>query len=206
MAATEPDHLGGHLVRPQDLEVRGRFVEREERVGGALDQQGRDADPVDQRPRAARREPLHVLVGELTVRQARRVRAQDVRVEGPGLTRGNPGDRAALDAKREQRRAPSGLRRLGLVEAGDERVPGDVGRDRVEARVDRGRDELDAAAVAGARHADPRVARAVEARLGLLRDVADQRLHVAALSYCGESDCTVPPDWPKPRGSHVRTL
>ena len=77
--------------------------------------------------------------------------------------------------------APARLDRLALVQAADEVVPRDQRHDRVHAPVDRGRDQLDRAAVAAAAHAGARVAGRVEPRLGLLGHVVEQRLDVAPL-------------------------
>ena len=76
---------------------------------------------------------------------------------------------------------PAALDGLVLVEAREQRVPGDRRDDRVDPLVDRRRHELDPARVGDAVHADARVARLVEPRLGLLREPVEQRRDVAAL-------------------------
>ena len=81
----------------------------------------------------------------------------------------------------EQQLRPARLDGVALVEARDQRVPRDVRRDHVDPSVDRGGGELDAAAVGAAGHADARVARLVEQRLGPMREPRDQRGHVACL-------------------------
>ncbi len=77
--------------------------------------------------------------------------------------------------------APAALRRVVLVEAGDQRVPRDLRCDGVHAVVHGSEHVLDAAAVAGADHAQPRVAGRVELGLGLLDDLVDEQLRVLAL-------------------------
>jgi hypothetical protein len=64
-------------------------------------------------------------------------------------------------------------------------VPGDRGRDGVDATVDARGDELDPARVGGARHAGARIAGSVELLLGLGGEPVQQRGHVAALEVLG---------------------
>ena len=167
--AAHPEHRGRHAVGAQDAVVRRGFVEREQRVDRSLLEQRRRGDLVDEVARAAIEEPLPVLLADHAGRVAGLVRARDVRVE---LVRRGPG---------VEQVAPTALRRVALVEAGAERVPRDLRDDRVDAAVDRGGDELDAAAVRRADHAHARVAGAVELHAGLRGDPVDEALRVAPL-------------------------
>ena len=170
VAAAEPEHLGRHPVGPQDPVVGDRLVEREERVDGALDEERRNGDLVDEVARAAGAEPGQVVGREPAARDAGRERRVDVRVKAP----------AGLPGRVEDAR-PARLDGRVLVEARLERVPRDVGHDRVEALVERRGHELDAAAVGGAGHAHARIAGLVELGLGLGGHEVDELLHVAAL-------------------------
>jgi hypothetical protein len=169
VAAAVPEHRDGDVVALQDLEVGDRLAQREQRVDRAVDQQGRRADLVDQLARAAVEEPLVVLLAQGAGRLARGVGAGDVGVEA-----GTAGDGA-------QHPGPARLHRLVGVEAGLQRVPGDVGHEGVDPAVEPGHGQLDAPAVGGADHADAGVALGVGQGLGLLGHPVEQDLDVAAL-------------------------
>src|SRR5207245_9328183 len=96
--AAEPDHPGRNVVLAKNGVVANRLVEREERVGGALDQERRSLDLVDERARPARAEPVHVLVRDRAGREPREVGARDVRVEIPGPAGGEARSRRRAGA------------------------------------------------------------------------------------------------------------
>ena len=198
MAAAEPHHLRRHAVGLEDLVVGDRLVEREQRVRGALDEEGRDRDLLDEVARAAAGEPGAVLGAQRAGGGAGGERGGDVRVQ------------AVLGGRRCRRRTssarPAALDRLLLVERGRQAVPGDDRGDRVDALVARRGDELDAARVGDAGHAHARVAGLVELRLGLLGEPVDQRRDVAALGV-GRVDRDRAAASCRSRGeSQVRTL
>ena len=90
-------------------------------------------------------------------------------------------DRCRGDARSDQRQVPARLDRLARIQRLHQVVPRDRRRDHVDALVASRGYELDAAAIASARHAHARVARLVELRLGLLGDEVDQRRDVLGL-------------------------
>ena len=107
-------------------------------------------------------EPEQVVVGDLAGRKPVDAGVEHVRAQAQRLDAVRVDQRArkrAGDAEPAQRAAPAELQRAVLVEARDLRVPRDVGRDDVDARVARRGDPLDPAAVGAAAHADTRVAR-----------------------------------------------
>src|SRR5207248_9734742 len=103
--------------------------------------------------------------------------------------------------------SPAALHRLRLVEARLQRMPRDLGNDRVDATVDRGRDELDPAAVRRADHSHARVALAVELHAWLLRDPVDKSRDVATLEVgaVGLDGPARVPEAPWVPGEHVVT-
>ena len=117
----------------------------------------------------ATREPGGVVRVDDPGRDAGLIRVRDVRVDRPpGRRRDEEPDQPFFGVSR-------------LREARVQRVPRDHRRDGVDATVDRGRDELDAAAVRAAGHPDARIARPVELHAGLRRDPVEHPLHVSAL-------------------------
>ena len=172
VAAAEPHHLVRHAVGLDDRVVVDRLTRREQRVRRALDDERRDGDLLDEVAGAAGGEPGAVLGAQRARGGAADERGGDVRVQA--ALRGR-------HAQRVERRRPAALDGLLLVERGQQRVPGDDRGDRVDALVQRGRRELDAAGVGDAGHAHARVAGPVELGLGLRREPVDQRHHVARL-------------------------
>jgi hypothetical protein len=170
VAAAVPEQLRGHVVLAQDAVVGDGLIEREERVHGPLHEQHRRRDAANERvARSAREEPVARLGVQRAGLRALVEGGADVRVElllrRGGVEQAGP---AELD---------DGI----FVEARGERVPGNLRRDGVDPLVDRGRDELDAAPVRAAGHADARVAERVELGLRLLRQPVEQGLHITAL-------------------------
>ena len=98
----------------------------------------------------------------------------------PSWFRSPPGT-DAHEAEPAERAAPAELERVVLVQARCERVPGDVRRDHVHARIARRGDPLDPAAVGPAAHAHARISGPVELGLGLPGQPVDQRGGVAGL-------------------------
>ena len=162
--------------------MRIASLEREQRVGGALRRSSVGTRMLldERRPARATSNQARSVGRQLAGGRAAGERRGDVRVQAARL-------RAVGRRRRstEQRSDPAALDRLLLVERGEQRVPGDRRGDRVDALVDRRGDELDPARVGDAVHADPRVARLVELRLGLLGEPVDQRRDVAALDVLG---------------------
>ena len=181
--AAEPVHRDRDARGTAGPVVLDRLVEGEERVVGALRDERRDLDLRDQLVlRAARVEVGEVRLVEVPGGEAGRDRVRRLRILlAAELELGQTLAVGAERADAVEDDAPAALRRVVLVEAGEQRVPGDLRRDRVDPVVHRREHVLDAAAVARADHAEPRVARPVELRLRLLGDQVDQRLRVAAL-------------------------
>ena len=189
VAAAEPQHVHGHAAGRQQLEVANRLAGREEGVGRALHEQGGDADLRHERVAgAAALEPGAVLGGQVAGGEPLGQRGGDVRVDGPRLhARGadDPERRRGGDAEARERGGPAALDEVVAIERGEQRVPGDRGRDGVDAMVDAGGDELDPARVGRARHAGAGIASGVELLLGLRGEPVQQRGHVAALEVLG---------------------
>ena len=127
--------LCGTPLRAQDRLVAHRLAGREQRVGGALEDQRRHAHAADERvARPARVEPRAVLGAEVPGRQAGGEGGGDVRVERAADPAGDSRPRSSRRRPAAvERRAPARLRRVLAVQRGQQRVPGDRGRDRVDA-------------------------------------------------------------------------
>ncbi len=208
MAAAEPEHPRGHVAAAQRGVVADRLLEREERVRRALRDERGDLDLRQQRVRAVRRVPSLVRGRDVAVRDAVDARVEDVRVQPRELepvgVHQAPG-KGGADAGAAEHEAPAGLQRAVLVEARGERVPRDVRRDHVHARVTGGGDPLDPASVGAAVHAHARVSGLVQLRLRLLREPVDQRRRVARL-VVRRVDLHLPTGLPEPArvpGQHV---
>ena len=184
MAAAEPHHLDRDALGLQLGEVAVRLVQGEQRVDRALGDQGRGLDLREELVGSVIRQPLDAALAEAAGGGARDDEVVELGALVPGLDSGraeHAGQQRGRDAEADQGQVPAELHRVVLEEAGGELVPGDRRRDGVDARIAGGGDELDAAAVAGAVHAEHGVARGLEPGLGLLGDEVDQRLRVARL-------------------------
>ena len=173
MTTAEPDHVRRNVVGAQNPVVADRLLQREQSVRRPLHEQGRHANLPDETiSRAPRPEPGAVVGRDSPGREPLGQRVRDVRIESV---------MRPLLAERIKEAPPPGLRTAILVEAGDEGVPGDHRDDRVDPAIQPSGDELDPAAIAGALHAEPRVARAVPLCLRLVGDVRDQPANVSSL-------------------------
>ena len=169
VTAAVPQHRGRRWALAQHAVVRDGLVEGEQVVNGALHEQRRDGDAGEEVGGATRREEAQARRADRAGVEAGLVASRDVRVDA--VTGSLPLEQAG----------PAELGGVRLVEAGGERVPGDLGHDRVDPTVDRRGDELDAAPVGPADHPDPRISGCVELGFGAGRDPIEERLHVATL-------------------------
>ena len=173
-----PDHPGGRALGPERPVRRGRLVEVEEAVGLPLDQQGGRLDPAQVGHRGDTAGVGEQRGGRCGAIAAGVQGADGVAGLGHEVQTGEGVDPGRVEVRRRQRPALADevepVAPLPLVGAGDsgggvvrvERVdqvvPCDQRDERVDAVVDRGRRQLDGAAVRAAEHADPRVAGGVE--------------------------------------------
>ena len=169
VATAVPEHGDGDMVGMHLPVVGDAFVQGEEGVDRALDDEGGDVDVGHQVSRPSGREPG--LVGRVDLPRRVRLgrRRQDVRVEGA------PGGR------RQQQVCPTDLGDARLVQARGEGVPRNGGHDGVDPAVLGGGHPLDPAPVGTAHHAHPRVTRPVELDSGSRRHPVDQPGHVLGL-------------------------
>ena len=142
VAAAVPDHLHRDPVRAQRRIVGDRLVEWEERVRRALHEQRRRADLLDERAWAVVWRAMSLLAPDSApaTPSTQAVFSSEPAVIGrTSATVALPSTAPATTSRPQSGGQPAGLHVAVAIQRRDQRVPAEVGHDRVDARVDRSR-------------------------------------------------------------------